>query len=377
MGAASSIDYGKPRDGVVVLRLAGSWRTANDLPDPEEVIRHVEASPGPTRLEFEASGIEEWGSGLLTFLIQLLRSCAERSVSVDTAGLPQGVQRLIRLASAVPEREGARRGEDSESFLAYVGNRGIDFVRSSGEMLEFLGGSLIALTRVVRGKAIFRRVDLWLLMQETGAQALPIVGLISALVGMILAFVGAYQLKAFGAEIYIAAGVGVATVREMGPMMTGILIAGRTGASFAAQIGTMQVNDETDALSTMGISPTEFLVVPRLLAMGLMMPMLCLYADLMGILGGAVIGSGMYSIPLPQYFQQTWTSVSMSDFGVGIFKSVIFGGVVAIAGCLRGMQCGRSASAVGEAATSAVVTGIVSIIVIDSLAAVITTVIGV
>jgi phospholipid/cholesterol/gamma-HCH transport system permease protein len=203
------------------------------------------------------------------------------------------------------------------------------------------------------------------------------VALISALIGLILAFVGAYQLRMFGAEIYIAAGVGLGMVREMAPIMTGILLAGRSGAAFAAQIGTMQVNEEVDALETMGISAFDFLVLPRMLAMGLMMPMLYVYSTLMGIVGGAIVGTSMFGIPLPQYFEQTWKVVGMSDFAHGIVKSAIFGVVIAVAGCLRGMQCGRSASAVGEAATSAVVTGIVSIIVLDSLAAIISTVIGV
>jgi phospholipid/cholesterol/gamma-HCH transport system permease protein len=213
------------------------------------------------------------------------------------------------------------------------------------------------------GRASFRRSDLVLLLQECGAQALPIVSLISVLVGLILAFVGAIELKMFGSEIFVADVVGIGMVRIMGAIMTGIIMAGRTGAAFAAQIGTMQVNEEIDALQTLGISPMEFLVLPRMVALIVMMPLLCLYSDLMGILGGIVVGTGMLDLSLTEYLNQTREAVRMVHLWIGLFHSAVFGVLVAMAGCLRGIQCGRSASAVGEATTSAVVTSIVAIVV--------------
>jgi len=213
-------------------------------------------------------------------------------------------------------------------------------------------------------------------MQECGAQALPIVSLISFLVGLILAFVGAIQLRPFGAQIYVANLVGLGMAREMGALMTGIIMAGRTGAAFAAQLGTMTVNQEIDALTTLGLRPMEFLVVPRMLALVLMMPLLCLYADLVGILGGAVVGVGMLNLGTVQYYQQTLYILQLRDFVLGLIKGAVFGILVALAGCLRGMQSGRSASAVGAAATSAVVTGIVWIIIFDALLTVIYDVLG-
>ncbi|MFH0343177.1 MAG: MlaE family ABC transporter permease, partial [Chromatiales bacterium] len=215
------------------------------------------------------------------------------------------------------------------------------------------------------------------IVQECGAQALPIVSLISFLVGLILAFVGAVQLEQFGAQIYVANLVGIAMAREMGAMMTGIVIAGRTGAAFAAQLGTMMVNEEIDALTTTGLPPMEFLVLPRMLALMLMVPLLCLYADLMGILGGALIGVSMLDLGIVEYYNQTRAALDLSTFLLGLIKAAIFGVLVALAGCLRGMQCGRSASAVGEAATSAVVTGIVWIIVSDAILTVLYQVLGV
>jgi phospholipid/cholesterol/gamma-HCH transport system permease protein len=230
-------------------------------------------------------------------------------------------------------------------------------------MVDFLGEAAVALGRFLTGRASFRGSGLLLLLQECGVQALPIVSLISVLVGLILGFVGAIQLKMFGAQIFVADLVGISMVRIMGPIMAGVIMAGRTGAAFAAQIGTMQVNEEIDALLTLGVSPMEFLVIPRMLALIVMMPLLCLYADLMGIVGGAVVGTGMLDLSLTEYLNRTREAVTITHLWVGLLQSAVFGVLVAMAGCLRGIQCGRSASAVGEATTSAVVTSIVAIVV--------------
>jgi phospholipid/cholesterol/gamma-HCH transport system permease protein len=206
-----------------------------------------------------------------------------------------------------------------------------------------------------------------LFIQQCGANALPIVSLISFLVGLILAFVGAVQLAMFGAQIFVADLVGIAMLRVMGAIMVGIVMSGRTGAAFAAQLGTMQVNEEIDALKTMGVSPMEFLVLPRMLALVVMMPLLCIYADLMGILGGLVVGVGLLDISVTQYIVQTKGALNLNHFFIGIFQAAVFGVLVALAGCLRGIQCGRSASAVGDATTSAVVTSIVAITIATAI----------
>jgi len=171
--------------------------------------------------------------------------------------------------------------------------------------------------------------------------------------------------------------VGISMVRVMGAIMTGIIMAGRTGASFAAQLGTMQVNEEIDALQTMGIPPMEFLVLPRMLALSLMMPLLCLYADLMGVLGGFIVGVGILDLGVMEYFNQTKGSIKLSYLWIGLSYGAVFGVLVALSGCMRGMQCGRSASAVGDATTAAVVTSIVSIIVATAIMTVIYNIIGI
>jgi phospholipid/cholesterol/gamma-HCH transport system permease protein len=253
----------------------------------------------------------------------------------------------------------------------------VEFFGSASDFLEFMGEATVAFLRLLRGKAQYRRTDLWLIMESCSGQALPIVALISFLVGMILAFIGAVQLALFGAEIYVADLVGVAMVRLMAAIMTGIVMAGRTGGAFAAQLGTMQVNQEIDSLKTLGLSPMEFLVLPRMLALALMMPLLTLFANVMGILGGAMATVTLPDINLIQFFNQLVGAVSLWDLGIGLFSSALFGVIVAVAGCMRGMQCGRSASAVGDAATSAVVTAIVGIIGTTAVITIMTKVLGI
>jgi phospholipid/cholesterol/gamma-HCH transport system permease protein len=358
---AGSVSYTPSPEGLL-LRLTGDWKIENQLPSAEEVNKQL-TSIGPVKkIGFDTGELKEWDSGLLTFLIKIQEFCALNKVGLEADGLPEGARRLLKLASAVPERKGARKGAKREPFLSIVGGSAIDFYRSAREMIDFVGEASIALVKFLGGRASYRRSDLVLLLQECGAQALPIVSLITLLVGLILAFVGAIQLKMFGAQIYVADVVGIAMVRVMGAIMTGIIMAGRTGAAFAAQLGTMEVNEEIDALKTLGIQPMEFLVLPRMLALIIMMPLLCLYADAMGILGGLLVGVGLLDLGFMEYLQQTRSALNLTTVGIGLFHSAVFGVLIALSGCLRGMQCGRSASAVGYATTSAVVTSIVSII---------------
>jgi phospholipid/cholesterol/gamma-HCH transport system permease protein len=356
----------RQEDRKLLVVLSGSWRLASSLPSADELKKQIDPNQ-VKRIAFETGELKDWDSGLLTFLIKVNQFCSQNKIQFETQGLSEGVRRLLKLASAVPEREGVRKKVKKEVLLDLIGAKTIVFWRSTMEMVDFLGEASVAFGRLLTGRASFRRSDLVLLLQECGVQALPIVSLISVLVGLILAFVGAIELKMFGAQIFVADVVGIGMVRIMGAIMTGIIMAGRTGASFAAQIGTMQVNEEIDALQTLGISPVEFLVLPRMVALIVMMPLLCLYADLMGIVGGIVVGTGMLDLSLTEYLNRTREAVTMTQLWIGLFHGAVFGVLVAMAGCLRGMQCGRSASAVGEATTSAVVTSIVAIIVATAM----------
>jgi phospholipid/cholesterol/gamma-HCH transport system permease protein len=374
-GAACGLTFEAPSADTLLVRLSGSWRIEEALPTPDEVRQRAESSAGIRRMVFDSSGITGWDSSLIAFLGKVLADNDRHQIDTDRSGLPGGVQRLLNLASAVPARAdiGASR---RPWWLARVGLATAAAATRATAILTFLGEVVACLPRMFRGAARFRRTDFFIILQECGAQALPIVSLISFLVGVILAYVGAIQLRQFGAQVYVADLVGIATTREMGAMMAGIIMAGRTGAAFAAQLGTMQVNEEIDALRTLGIPPVEFLVLPRMLALAMMMPLLTVYADIMGIVGGAAVGLGMLDIGPMEYYLRTVEAVSLRDVAAGVIKGSIFGVLVAIAGCLRGMECGRSSAAVGWAATSAVVTGIVSIIVSDALLTVIFDIIG-
>jgi phospholipid/cholesterol/gamma-HCH transport system permease protein len=308
-----------------------------------------------------------WDSRLLTFLRKLNDYAASNEIRFDTEGLPVGVNTLLQLSLAVPERSGAHRSQQRPSVLRQLGEQSLEVVRESILFTRFVGEWTIAMGRFVSGRARFRKKDLTLFLQSAGADALPIVSLISILVGAVLAFVGAVQLQMFGAEVYVANLVALGTVREMGAMMTAIIMAGRTGSAYAAQLGTMQVNEEIDALKTLGISPMEFLVLPRSLALIIMLPLLCLWSDALGILGGLIVGVALLDIALLEYLVQTQDSITLIDVAVGLIKSFIFAGVIALSGCLRGLQSGRNSSAVGHATTSAMVTAILLIVIWDAL----------
>ena len=368
---------GPPPRGRLRVKISGNWKLGTKLPSASQVQKKIESIGSIRRVEFYTENLTYWDSSLLTFLMKISDYCASNRLTFVKDGLPEGVQKLIALATAVPERKGARRETRRDPFFSRVGESALGFWRSTNEILSFIGEAFIAVSRFVVGKANFRSSDLGLFIQQCGANALPIVSLISFLVGLILAFVGAVQLAMFGAQIFVADLVGIAMLRVMGAIMAGIVMAGRTGAAFAAQLGTMQVNEEIDALKTMGVSPMEFLVLPRMLALVIMMPLLCIYADLMGILGGLVVGVGMLDISLKQYLVQTKGALNLNHFFIGIFQAGIFGVLVALAGCLRGMQCGRSASAVGDATTSAVVTSIVAIIIATAIVTVGCNVLGI
>ncbi len=377
MAETNAIAFDRIDQDILLIRLSGAWTLQRGLASATRVEHELKGYPSISRITFDAQNLGAWDSSILTFLIQISELCRQQRVSLDPQGLPSGVRRMLQLATAVPEREGVRQDAAEASILARIGNTTIGTAGSVVEMLAFLGEMTVTFFRLFGMQARYRTSDLLLLIQQCGAQALPIVTLISFLVGVILAFVGAVQLKQFGAQIYVADLVGIAMMREMGAMMTGIIMAGRTGAAFAAQLGTMKVTQEIDALTTAGFSPVEFLVLPRVVALVLMMPFLCLYSDFLGILGGAAIGVGMLDLSWPTYVQETAKAVALGDVIGGVFKSSVYGVLIALAGCLRGLQCGKSSSAVGDAATSAVVTGIVAIVVACGIFAVVFYVLGI
>jgi len=360
----------RKEDGVLVIAIAGDWLDRTGLPDTSAAEKEL-AGGGVSAVEFDAQGLARWDSALMVRILALNDLCTRGKVEFRAKTLPSGLAKLIALSQAVPEKTDAARRVTKTPFLERVGESGLAVWTGGTAMLSFLGESVVALLKVVRGRAQFRWTDMFEVIQACGPQALGIVALINFLIGLILAFVGATELARFGAAIYTADLVAVASVREMGCIMTGSILCGRTGAAFAAQLGTMKVNQEIEAFATFGISPFEFLVLPRMLALVLMMPLLCIFADLIAISGGFLVSTLMLDIAPQVYLARTVESISLAGFLLGIFKGSFFGVIIALTGCLRGMQCGTNAAAVGLATTSAVVTGITWIIASDGVFAVI------
>jgi phospholipid/cholesterol/gamma-HCH transport system permease protein len=371
------LSFEKPAEDTLRVRLKGSWTIDQQLPSVKEIGRQVESDAAIKQIAFDTAALSDWDSGLLSFLTKIITESSAKNIAVNQEGLSEGIQKLLKLAFAVPERKGARKEAVREPLLDRIGASTIAAGQASVDTLGFIGEAFLALLKFFVGKARFQRSELMLTIQQCGVQALPIVSLISVLVGLIFAFIGAVQLMMFGAQIFVADLVAIAMTRVMGAVMVGVIMAGRTGAAFAAQIGTMQVNEEIDALQTLGISPMEFLVLPRMLALILMMPLLVVYADLMGILGGFIVGVGMLDITVKQYINQTINAMNLYHFFIGIVHALVFGVLVALAGCLRGIQCGRSASAVGQATTSAVVTSIVAIVLATAVITVVCNLLGI
>jgi phospholipid/cholesterol/gamma-HCH transport system permease protein len=346
------------------------------MPSFERMLQERKKDGKLLSLSFDTRGLEDWDSGFLISVRAIVRYCKEHQIAVDRSGLPPGVLRLLDLSNVKSERGISKKEELRTPLLERIGAKvEADWVALT-VTLGFLGELTLSIGRLIRGRARFRPTDLWVVLQDGGVNALPIVALISVLVGLILAFVGSIQLKMFGAQIYIADLVGIAMVRAMGAIMTGIIMAGRTGSSYAARIGTMQVNEEIDALRTAGISPVDFLVMPRVIGLTIMMPFLTLYADLAGIVGGFAVSVLGFGVGPREYYNETLHSMTFTNIGIGLFSSLVFGILIGITGCLRGIRCGRSASAVGDSTTSAVVSGIVGIIIATATITVICNMLG-
>lgn len=363
------------RGDQMVVHLVGAWSLEGGIPDVGEAVGLL--ARAPARLGYDSGELGSWDASLLTYLVRLGAAADEAGVEVDRAGLPEGVRSMLALAEAVPARAQVRRHGDSDAIVTQIGLTTIEVTRDFKQMLTYTGDVVLSFGRFLSGRASFRGTDLWLAVQKAGVEAMPIVALVSFLLGVILAFVGAIQLERFGAAIYVADLVGIAMVRDMAALMTGIVMAGRSGAAYAAEIGSMQVNEEIDALTTAGISPIDFVVLPRVLALVLMMPVLTIYADFVSILGGMFVGVWMLDQSLVAYVVQTSNAVDLTHVVPGIVKGTVYGAIVALSGCLRGMQSGRSSLAVGAAATSAVVTAIVLIIAAAGVFSVLSYVLGI
>jgi phospholipid/cholesterol/gamma-HCH transport system permease protein len=375
--AQGTVSFSRADHSTLVVTFGGPWHLKQDVPSASVIRTELKASPEVRRVSFDTSRLTNWDSGLIAFLVKTSQLCRDGKVEQDREGLSAGLRRLLELAEAVPEKKDARSDAAIAGVFERLGDASIGYGLSVREFMAFLGDLTVTFGHFVTGKARYRKVDLLEVIKACGPNAVGIVSLIAFLVGVILAFMGAVQLAQFGASIFVADLVAIGMTRDMGAIMTAIIMSGRTGAAFAAKIGTMKVTQEIDALSTMGIAPMEFLVLPRVLALVLMMPLLCVFADFFGILGGMFVGIGMLGLSARSYMQETIAALTLTNLFGGLFKATVYGLLIAIAGCLRGLQCCNSSSAVGDAATRAVVMSIVMTVVACGLFAVVFNTIGI
>jgi phospholipid/cholesterol/gamma-HCH transport system permease protein len=356
------------RGAAAELHLSGDWIARETGLRDRAAIERILAEAAPAGcLEFATDGLGRWDSALVAFL-QAMRQAAEGRIELDETGLPPAALRLLGLATGGPSAQEA--AQPALSALERIGTRTLARWAGIAAVTALIGDTVLRSLAALRGAVRARATDVLLLMREAGAGALIIVTIVNGLIGGILAFVGAVQLRRFGAEIFVADLVGIAMVREMAAVMTAIVMAGRTGGAYAAQIATMQGNEEIDALKALGIPVFDYLVLPRIVALVAMMPLLYLYACVVGLAGGLVVGMATLDISPLAYLEETRRAISGTQFGLGLVKSIAFGILVALAGCHIGLRAGRSAADVGRAATSAVVAGIIGVIALDAVFAV-------
>jgi phospholipid/cholesterol/gamma-HCH transport system permease protein len=327
----------------------------------------------PGSLKVDLSRVEYLDSAGALGLLQLDYGAKTRSISLQFVNMTEEAKRIMGLIDRKALSMKPLASEKKSNIIEQIGEGSLRMFNDFVSIMTFLGELLTALCRSFFHPRAVRLEDVLFYMKRTGVQGLPIVGLISFLLGLIIAFMSSLQLKQFGANIYVASLVGVAMVSELGPIMTAIIVAGRSGSAFAAEIGTMKVNEEVDALVTMGFDPTQFLAVPKVLAAMVAVPILTLYSDFFGIGGGLVVGVLGLDLTVYTYIQETMTVISVTSIFKSLLKSVVFAVLIAGIGCQRGFQVRGGAQAVGSATTSAVVAGIFLIVVTDSAFAILFT----
>ncbi len=344
-----------------MIILVGDWIAREDGVESGTAERIL--SLGGSGLSFDCARLGHWDSALIAFLLALRDAAQFKGVPLDESELPPAAQQLLRLAqTAAP----ASARPAATSLLTRVGRATVVGLYESGQINALIGATLQRSWASIFRRSALRGGDLVDCMMDAGLAALPIVTLVNLLVGGIIAFVGAVQLRRFGADIYVAGLVDITMVREMAAMMTAIIMAGRTGGAYAATVATMEGNDEIDALRVFGIPVFDYLILPRILALTLMMPILYLYGCAVGIMGGLLVTTAILAVSPISFMQETRLALTSSQFLLGLAKSLSFGALIALVSCRVGLRAGRSAADVGRAATSAVVVSVVGIIALDA-----------
>ncbi len=367
------------RDGEVLrLAFAGDWTTRNLAPVERSLNRLAQQVKGARRAELDLAGMAGFDTAGAWLLLRTRKGLEAAGLTVALAGLAADDQRLLETVAEHqrPPPSRTRRANAALRFVAQFGEATVGLITSCKLLVNFLGLTIITLGRSLASPWRIRWRAVLAHMETSGVQALPIVGLISFLIGIVLAYQGAEQLARFGAQIYTVNIVGVGVLREMAILLTAIIVAGRSGSAYTAQIGAMHVNEEVDALKTLGLDPMEILVIPRIIALCLVLPLLAFYADLMGLLGGAVMASLQLDISMLQFVRQLRDAVDANDLFVGLVKALPFAFIIAMVGCFEGFRVERSAESVGHATTRAVVEGVFLVIVLDAMLSIFFQIIG-
>ncbi len=353
------------KNNILTLIFGNNWTQKVNTVSHDYVLKFIATNYPFEKLEVKINN-PQWDSYLVSLIYDIKLNCQQQNITFDSSSLTEGLQRLINM---LPEQRKEIELKEVEitNPIEKIGDKIYHFFDELSGTISFFGDTIISAISSFKNKNTFRSKDFWLIMQSTSSKALSIVTLISFLIGLILGYVGAIQLKQFGAGIYLANLVGIGMMREMGAIMTSIIMAGRTGAAFAAELGTMKLNKEIAALNVLGISSYSFLVLPRIICLSLSIPMLTIYADVVGIIAGGLVGMWVLNVSWMQYYNQLINSVTLTDFYVGLIKSVFFGIAISLVSCVKGIHCEERAEAVGKATTMAVVNSIIMIIVIDAI----------
>ncbi len=349
--------------------ISGPVTIDNSLETRNTILSQLPRDPLVNTIEIDLSGVTVMDSAGIAALLDVQRRATIKGFHFELIKLPPKVSDFLDLIDTetlvAPEEK--PHEAPKKNILEQIGEITFEALHECYSVMTFLGEIVLGFGNIIRNPKKVRWSDFFVFVVRAGTDALPIVSLLSLLMGLIMAFQAAVQLRQFGASIFVADLVGISILRELGPLLTAIIIAGRSGASFAAEIGTMKVSEEIDALSSMGLESVSFLAVPRILAVTLVGPVLTLVSDFVGVFGGLIVGILTLDLSATAYLEETYQAITMFDMTSGLIKSVAFALLVAGVGCLRGFEVERGAESVGKKTTSAVVSGIFLIVLADAV----------
>lgn len=365
--AESWLRTSKEQDSLV-LTAGGAW-TVRQAAEIDRAL-HAVAFEGARRAVFELSGLTAFDSAGAWLLTRTLAECQDRGVPTETRGLADNYLPLLRVVETAQANAEVQPAMLRKYWLAMVERVGIatfEFFAEAKSLISFYGMTVLAYLEIFRRPRLFRMISLVNQIEQSGLNAIPIVCLLSFLIGIVIAYVGADQLRQFGAEIFTVNLLGVIMLREIGVLLAAIMIAGRSGSAYTAQIGTMQVNEEIDAMRTLGLDPMHVLVLPRINGLLISLSILAFLSNVAGLLGGAVMATVVLDVTFVQFLQQLKSVVTLNHFFVGMVKAPVFAFIIAIVGCYEGLRVSGSAESVGRMTTKSVVTSIFLVIIADAI----------